>query len=1736
MAEIITKSYKKNKSIVWVIAGILLLGSIILFGTLTSSNSDDTTKQYIVYGDHEPWEIVPGAAPDGLITNEDSIRFIVDLRQDFDRLELINSGDEGAVTPVNPEDPETTGETSDSGGNSNEPTSPESDEEGEAQIEGTETEPGTGEEPDPSANPENIDYEEAPFSVSVFYQMEKLTEDDISITPIKGENDKFAGEFEVIINLPDKTKEGLLSSTVEFIEENTWGIAATSNQFSIELDKLDPKINVETTFNKFGEEFVEGGFTTGSVSMDIDLDDNNIDLEKSLISILIDDNAEPIEYEWDRNNSTELKFTDIGDYKVTITAYDRAGNSFTETVTFGIINNEGPQLTINGSIGDSENEKYYQSAQIVITNDIKMNSAVFTIKRLDDPSVEPIQKELENRSKKFEFSVSDEGKYQVSGVVNDRKGTHELGNYIFTIDQTKPIITIDGVKHNEVYSEEDGKLVTVAIADENLDDETKAYTVTKNGVEYPIEGLLEEGYTFIEDGVYDINVTAQDLAGNSRTEEVRFTIDTSNPIIEINGIQEGEHYNKQTVDVNITVRDLSFMKENTTVVIKKDGVETPIEEYQGEWDFWNDLIWNLGGKMDLTFKEQGLYEITVESIDSKGWKNTVTRTFAIDREAPGISIKREENNNLVEVEHDDAYGTDTAITIDVTDLNLVHSENPDIYDVTVEVTKNGEEFEIGPLTLTKAVSITELDKVSISHKFTEEGVYGINVFAKDKAGNSNRVEDLTFTIDKSEPIITFEGITKGKHYDKNTEELNLKITVEDLTFKENKDNEVYTTVLVTRDGDEVPLSELTEDGWSKKEEKKWLKKGEMDLTFTEEGEYVVTVSSEDQFERITTETFDFVIDRTEPMVSMSGIDEGSFLQNGSVEIKVIERYFNTNEVTVTVTKDGGQLEEKTFEKSAEESSLVLPFSADGDYVINVTAKDEAGNEANIEEGSTLTRSFTIDTTAPVIQISGVADGSYNAGNKSVTIDVTEHNFQNNKVEFKVIQKDIVSGKETDISEVFAKQWANKGEKSSVSYEFKEDYEYTIQVNSEDKAGNNAESKKVTFTIDHVDPKLTVEGVQDTDHYQRKTGTFTVQDTNIDLGKTVLRIERNGKTYDAGSLKMVAGTITTATLTHSFTQEGDYRVFFESTDKAGRKTVYDALSFTIDSTKPVLKIEGVEHDSFNPASKNVTVSVDESNYATNQVELTVTKDGRSFNIGKLVTNQNKLSKLSYNFNEDGLYTVALNSTDKAGNIANPVTRTFTIDKTRPTIEITGIDNNGFYNTDKPVNIRINDVNLDINRVTVTRDGRNYNAGGFSVNGEVASFNHNFSAEGQYRILAEATDKAGNSYSQEMTFTIDKTAPVITPLIGGSNRVIGNGDFINEIFTPNFSLDEQEDTIESITLNGNSVGTRAPMASRDMKYDYVVLAKDRAGNETTLNVSFTLDTTRPQLSITGVVDGFFNQNIQPTVTYSDLHLDSSKTSVKLNGEDFRNGMTLEYEDDYRLEAVITDLANNVTTRTIVFTIDKTAPIIKFEEPISDRYFNANVLPQLIIEDMTNYDIISMTLNGQDYNIGDPIETEGKHVLFFEVKDQAGNIQQITVEFILDKTPPAVTFEGVEKEQTYYNPVTVNIKLPDQDDFTNILLNGEVFNGEVLVEDGFKVIKVMLSDVKSYEFEVTATDEAENEITEVFSFVIAEKPVLVKFYENKPLFFGSIAGVLSALAGGTFFFIRKRKPPVIDVAHEE
>lgn len=1535
---------------------------------------------------------------------------------------------------------------------------------------------------------------------------------------------EFTGRYTVEVTVPaiqGNHQDGVLALVFTVNGDNHWGIPSMTKDFHMERDTTPPEIRLVSP------EGLEGNRYENEITVEVEVEDEN--LAPELVTFEVKKDGENHSKSWERTEQGNIYsyttyFESDGDFEIFVNASDKAGNVAEELELPFTINIHGVESSVTNADGTIVNGGFsrHKDIELRITNGVRIYDVVVEVEKDGEILKDLIIEEswfLGRRSVHLNIELPEEGSYELHATVLERRGGPfspgrdiELSPFSFTVDTTQPEIHVGGIVDGTITDTLPELAVTVS--DIHLDKETPAtITVKKDGNEY----LLTDDFTITEaegssiqylysfndssipheDGMYELFVTSVDLAGNVSTtapHPITFTIDRESPEITISGVEDNGYHN--TPEVEVIVEDFTLDPETTYLLVEVMGDDGWVE-------YEEDLTWRQSGNttliMDHTFKVDDIYRITVHASDQAGNTANDSVIFTNDTKDPILTIDGVTSGE----EYKDPFVGDRKITVRVEDKNI------DLDQTLLTVTKTDIQGS------TVEVEVDELPFLSDivaenTYSFTEDGIYVMDFRSTDKAGNMTVHESITFTIDTTLPHISIDGVDTGgnPHY-RSTREV--EITVEDLTLDVGE-----TFIDFKLDGEK----------YAGKFNKEMLSDFKVLYTydFSEEGTYELTIASEDRVKNDKVKTsVSFVIDKTAPVIELSGVKDNSFIQRGNVDIQVTERYFDTNTVDVIVKKDGKLYTHESlpvWENHGETSRLRLTFDEtheDGDYEVTVTAIDKAGNEAESKNVH-----FTLDNTKPEITIS--EPDRYSNQKETVTVQVMEENYENNRVNVEIVKKDPVS------KEVISRtqgEWENTGKETTAHYSFEQEYEYTVNVTATDAAGNTATPKSVTFSIDKQAPELAISGIENGEHYPSARAVFSVQDTTIDLSTTTVMVTKNGDSYNSiGSFRMEPGSKTTGTLNHTFQEEGNYVVQFESTDKAGNKALHEKLEFVIDSTSPVVKIEGVEDNSFNPEDKSVTISVEELNYRTNIVDIEVTRDNQPYQMGEW-RNTGVLSQLRHTFSQDGLYTITVTAADKAGNGPVTKTMTFTIDKTNPVIDINGVENEAYYNMNRPVEVTITDRNLDVNIISVTRNGFSYPAGNFSVNGNTASLQYTFNQEGRYVMEVVAIDKAGNRSTDTITFTIDKTPPEITPFMGDSGRIIENGVYINQMFTPHFALSEPEDMIVSVVLNGSDVTGRIPVASTDMEYHYVVQAVDRAGNETTLEVRFILDLTNPTLEISGVVEGFFNHAITPEVTYYDTNLDPSRTFVTLNDEPFVNGTLLEEEMDYILQAVVTDFADNVTSRTIVFTIDKTAPMIRFMEPLSGRYFNSHVLPEFIIDSLSPYEIITITLNGQPYTIGEAIEEEGLHVLYFELLDSAGNITQLTVEFIIDITPPEVVYEGVEMDGIYYDPVDLTIRLGNpQDKFHSITINGELFSGDLKVEEGMEVLQTTLSEIRAYEIIVEAYDEAGNETVFILPFEIAEKSVFAKYYENKLLFAGSIVGFIGIVTTGISIFAVRRK----------
>lgn len=473
------------------------------------------------------------------------------------------------------------------------------------------------------------------------------------------------------------------------------------------------------------------------------------------------------------------------------------------------------------------------------------------------------------------------------------------------------------------------------------------------------------------------------------------------------------------------------------------------------------------------------------------------------------------------------------------------------------------------------------------------------------------------------------------------------------------------------------------------------------------------------------------------------------------------------------------------------------------------------------------------------------------------------------------------------------------------------------------------------------------------------------------------------------------------------------------------TVYDGFgnesqgsiisAVAIDDVAPRIVIEGITEGAFYSSSVLPSISVTDAFLSVKEMLL----NGIAYTMAAIGI--------------EGNYALKVTATDLSGNTATKEIG-FVIDKTPPSILVSGIEKGGYYNADLYPVILVTDSNL--HGTTSTLNGSAFTSG--TVVGQ----------EGAYELSITAVDKAGNSSSDSYTFYIDKTKPVSSITTGEPKFVIPGEIFVTGS-TPFALTGIDEGVIVSgidrieYRLNNSlwntyqSFFTLAGLADGVSTIDYRSI--DIAGNtEDYQTLPVKSDNTPPNTvmeigipAFTGT-DGsvYITQSTDITLSASDLLSGVMKTEYKvgdgpwtLYAAPFRiaeeGGWTVYYRS-------VDNLGNIETEKSRSFVIDSAPPvstILTGNPNYTDSSGNAYATEHTVFE-ITATDSGSGVLK-TEYRINDGawtpyaqfnIPSEGNNRVEYRSMDNAGNTEAIkTFDVVIDNTPPVTEITAGEPKFT-------------------------------------------------------------------------------------------------------------------------
>lgn len=777
----------------------------------------------------------------------------------------------------------------------------------------------------------------------------------------------------------------------------------------------------------------------------------------------------------------------------------------------------------------------------------------------------------------------------------------------------------------------------------------------------------------------------------------------------------------------------------------------------------------------------------------------------------------------------------------------------------------------------------------------------------------------------------------------------------------------------------------------------------------------------------------------------------------------------------------------TGEQVGETNQYVLKLQGNDKYQLAIWAEDKVLTAGDDEPGNLSDVILTdrdsmvnVDTSAPEFgAVSYAKENEYSiVHDQTISVPVTDKN-----------------GVETvEISYTYngeGKTALMSGDNGNYSYSFKDgDGEYkvlsiTATDITEPEANEATLEVNTAFTIDSVDPQLTKDSlkialVDDKDKTQTK-----INDANFYGGNVKISFAVTENHYKSGTLIYTKDGVEVPEVDVALTENNEFKltlehdavyklISLELVDKAGNTYTYrfddtkadgdheesmPLSTITLDKTCPSINVKydnnDVRNDKYFSDDRIVTITVNEHNFNANTVW---NKTGDASGVYIVCTGsigENKVDpknlettgwdtdgdvhKMTIKYDPDADYKFDVYVVDRAGNYTayNKVPSNdsvapddFTVDKTKPTITVTGITNGTAYNGEVAGTVEFSDINFNSATVKITRADKNgvydvtaQHAGATPVRGNggtvsIANFDRLLTNDGIYTLTATAIDMAGNEADPvTVTFSVNR--------FGSTYKF---DDYLASICDKH--IKSVTDDLKITEINPDSITSGTVTITRNGK---VIDSGDIAA----------------VLQRSGSASGGWYEYLY-TIS-KDLFKEDGMYKIVVSSKDAA-GNEPNSENDEEFE--------------IVFWVDDTPAEIAGIQGLEDAIINAE-----------------------------------NHTVKFTVRDNIG-LKSVTV--YCDSKEIA---KFGEKDFTAGDLVDAQFTISEASSAQHIRIVAEDLSGNILDTDG--TIEGSANTTVSFERDVTVS-------TNFF----------VRWFANKPLFFGSIAVIVAAGVGIYFIVAKKHK----------
>ncbi len=1151
-----------------------------------------------------------------------------------------------------------------------------------------------------------------------------------------------------------------------------------------------------------------------------------------------------------------------------------------------------------------------------------------------------------------------EGLHTVLINTSDFGNHFVLRTFIFTIDSIEPSITLNSPLNNSIIIV--GTTLDFTIMDTHLEQVT--YTIN-GGLESPISDPFDLSTLGWSDGVYTIQINAEDEAGNSNSSWFFFTLDSASPIIILNSpgnnsvIQAGTQLDFSVIESNLAQVNYSVNGGLNLTLVDPFDIST---------SGWAD----------------GDYIVQINALDIAGNLTTSWFLFTIDSTKPEILLNSPGNNSYIQsgiilnftvedlnldftnysvnggadIPLSDPFDistsgwTDGDFTVQINAQDMAGNSNSSWYFFTIDtsnpviILNDPLNNSIHPSGLILDFSIldpnlsqvdysinggpytTFFDPYDISTFGWMDGDYTILINAIDTAGNLNS-SWYFFSVDSTRPTIQLVTPLNNSIISAGTL----------LDFSVLDSNLDYVNYSINA-GPGTPLSDpydISTSGWT-------------------DGDYTVQINTEDMAGNSNSSWYFFTVDSTIPTIQLISPLNNSIITAGTIlDFSVLDS--NLDHVTYSINGGPDNLLSDPYDISTS-------GWADGDYTVQINAVDIAGNT------NSSWYFFTIDASSPTILLNS-------PGNNSIIASGTLLDFLVTDTDLSQTNYSINGGADipfTDPFDISTSGWA--------------DGDYTVTINARDVAGNK-NTKWFSFTIDSTKPIIQLNSPFN--------NSIIPSGIILDFSITDLHLDQVIYSLNGGADTPLFAPFDIPTAGWS---DGGYTVQINVLDLAGNSNS-SSYFFTIDSTPPLIILNAPENNSVVHESTLLDFSIVDSHLS--QANYSVNGGAETPFIDPF-----DISTAGWS---DGNFVVQIITMDSAGNF-NFSLYLFTIDSTLPLFLLNSPDNNS---------VIPNGTILDFNIVESNLDRANYSVNGGPSNSFSAPYNISTVGwiDDDYMIQINAVDLAGNSNSSWYFFTLDSSRPNLVLNSPENNSVIPNSTILN------FSIIDSHLTQVNYSING---GVDTPLMDPfnipisglpDGDYTVQINAVDLAGNSNSSWYFFTIDSVPPIIIFYYPGNNsIINSETVLNFSVTDTHLLQANYSI--NG-----GLDIPLSDPFDISTVgwadggytiiinTEDMAGNTNSSLYYITLDSTPPAIQLKAPQNNSVIKSGTILDFLILDSNLLQVNYSVNGGIDVPLSDPFNistagwTDDNYTIQINASDIVGNSISVSYLFTMDSTPPQI-----------------------------------------------------------------------------------------------------------------------------------